>query len=118
MKKFLTLLLAFLMIFAVGCSKKAKEPDVLHLGIDCEILEIDSEKKILVLSGIGEDEKIIGNGVKFDCADVDINMDEKFINFEDLKTGDHVAIGIYESEMEKIGNEKEVPKLKQVELKK
>lgn len=117
MKKFLALVLVFLIIFAVGCSKKAKEPDVLHLGVDCEILEIDSEKKILVLNGIGENEKIIGTGNKFDCTDADVNIEEKIMSFEDLKTGDYVAIGIYESEIEKIGNEKEIPKLKQVEIK-
>lgn len=111
MKKFLIVILCALYMF--GCQKE--DEDVLHLGLNAKIVEIDSDKHIIYVSDMnGNIEKVFDRKSAFDCSKAiekeniiyvnyeDIN-DVRTISFEDLAVGDKVILNIYDSELRKIG---------------
>ena len=111
MKKFVLIILCALYMF--GCGKEKE--DVLHLGLDAEIVEMDSDNHIIYVSELNENsEKIFGERCALDCSKAvemeniiyvnyeDVN-DVRTISFEDLAVGDKVILNIYDSELRKIG---------------
>ena len=101
------ILATFLM---VGCGKE--KDDVLHLGLNAKIVEIDSDKHIIYVSDMnGNIEKVFDGKCALDCSKAiekeniiyvnyeDIN-DVRTISFEDLVVGDEIIINIYDSELD------------------
>ena len=91
-----------------GCNKT---DDVLHLGLNATIVEIDQERQILYVSDIEHEDVFCGQAA-IDCSkaiervsifyvdyDSDTTDNLRFIEFEDLMVGDMIILGIYESEL-------------------
>ena len=110
MKKYLSILIVLLiMAGTIGCKKK--EDDVLHLGLNAIIVEIDHENQLIYVSDT-EHEDVFGERAAIDCSkaierdsifyvdyDSDTTDNLRFIEFKDLMVGDMIILGIYESEM-------------------
>lgn len=110
MRRFLIILFALLIMAGItGCSKK--DDDVLHLGLNAIIVEIDPENQLIYVSDTehGDD---FGGRAAIDCSkaierdsifyvdyDSDTTENLRFIEFEDLMVGDMIILGIYESEL-------------------
>ena len=107
MKKtaYIVFLLCFLLLF-VGCGQK--NDDVLHLGLNATIVEIDASDHILYVADLGSSE-VFGGRCAIDCKD--LNEDEEIIyvdyetyelsiiQFSDLVVGDAVIINAYEKDL-------------------
>ena len=112
MKNYLSILIVLLiMAGTTGCKKK--EDDVLHLGLNAIIVEIDQKEQMLYVSDT-EHENVFGERAAIDCSkaierdsvfyvdyDSDTTDNLRFIEFEDLMVGDMVILGIYESELKR-----------------
>ena len=110
MRKLLSILFVLLIMTGItGCKKK--EDDVLHLGLNAIIVEIDHENQLIYVSDT-EHENVFGGRAAIDCSEaidrdsifyVDYDSDTtdnlRFIKFEDLMVGDMIILGIYESEL-------------------
>ena len=113
MKKIITIALIVICFFGlVGCSQKNDE--VLHLGLNATIVEIDASNHILYVTDLGNDE-IFGDRCGIDCNEAiekynlcyvnyDAEDDVRTIEFEDFQVGDDVIIGLYDSEKENAFN--------------
>lgn len=110
MKKYLSILIV-LLIMAGTTSCKKKEDDVLHLGLNAIIVEIDQKEQMLYVSDT-EHGDLFGERAAIDCSkaierdcilyvdyDSDTTDNLRFIEFEDLMVGDMIILGIYESEL-------------------
>ena len=107
MKKtaYIVFLLCFLLLF-VGCGQK--NDDVLHLGLNATIIEIDASNHILYVADLGSSE-VFGAKCAIDCKDliedeeiiyVDYETHElSIIQFSDLVVGDAVIINAYEKDL-------------------
>ena len=107
MKKtaYIVFLLCFLLLF-VGCGQK--NDDVLHLGLNATIIEIDASNHILYVADLGSSE-VFGGRCAIDCKDlieyeeiiyVDYETHElTIIQFSDLVVGDAVIINAYEKDL-------------------
>ena len=110
MRRFLSIAFALLIMAALtGCQKT--DEDVLHLGLNAIIVEIDHENQLIYVSDT-EHEDIFGGQSAIDCSKaierdsifyVDYNSDTtdnlRFIEFADLIVGDMIILGIYEGEL-------------------
>ena len=110
MRRFLSTAFALLIMAALtGCQKT--DEDVLHLGLNAIILEIDHENQLIYVSDT-EHEAVFGERTAIDCSKVierdsifyvdynrDITDNLRFIEFADLMVGDMIILGIYESEL-------------------
>ena len=110
MRRFLIILLSLLIVAGItGCKKT--EDDVLHLGLNAIIVEIDHENQLIFVSDT-EHEDAFGGRAAIDCSkaierdsifyvdyDSDTTDNLRFIEFEDLMVGDIIILGIYESEL-------------------
>lgn len=107
LKKFIIVILCAL--YMLGCGKE--KDDVLHLGLNAKIVEIDSDKHIIYVSDMnGNIEKVFDEKCALDCSKAiekgniiyvnyeDVN-DVRIISFEDLAVGDEIIINIYDSEL-------------------
>lgn len=110
MRRVLSVLVALLIAVGMtGCKKT--EDDVLHLGLNAIILEIDPENQLIYVSDT-EHEDVFGERAAIDCSkaikrdsifyvdyDSDTTDNLRFIEFKDLMVGDMIILGIYESEL-------------------
>ena len=110
MRRLHIILLALLIVAGItGC--KNTEDDVLHLGLNAIIVEIDHEQQLLYVSDT-EHEDVFAGRAAIDCSkaierdsifyvdyDSDTTENLRFIEFEDLLVGDMIILGIYESEL-------------------
>ena len=110
MKNYLSILIVLLiMAGTTGCKKK--EDDVLHLGLNAIIVDINHEKQLIYVSDT-EHEDFFGGRAAIDCSkaierdsvfyvdyDSDTTDNLRFIEFKDLMVGDMIILGIYESEL-------------------
>lgn len=110
MKKLRSVLFVLLIVIGItGCKKT--EDDVLHLGLNAIIVEIDHENQLIYVSDT-EHEDAFGGRAAIDCSkaierdsifhvdyDSDTTNNLRFIEFEDLMVGDMIILGIYESEL-------------------
>lgn len=115
MKKWkIIMCLLILIVTATACSKP--EEDILHLGLNAEITEIDAKNYVLHVKDVDEDsEAVFGGNSVLDCskavesqniiyvdyADESVTL----IEFDDLQIGDAVILNIYESELNGSDNE-------------
>ena len=112
MRRFLSIAFALLIMAALtGCQKT--DEDVLHLGLNAIIVEIDHENQLIYVSDT-EHEAVFGGRSAIDCSkaiernsifyvdyDSDTTDNLRFIEFEDLMVGDMIILGIYESELKR-----------------
>ena len=88
---------------------------ILHLGLNAEIVEIDTSNHILYVKDIDESADVFGDRCAIDCnyAISRFNLlyvnygdanDVRTIGFNDFQVGDAVIIGLYDSEKEKALN--------------
>lgn len=110
MRRFLSIAFALLIMAALtGCQKT--DEDVLHLGLNAIIVEIDLENQLIYVSDT-EHEDIFGGRSAIDCSkaierysifyvdyDSDTTDNLSFIKLDDLMVGDMIILGIYESEL-------------------
>ena len=110
MKRLLSILFVLLIVAGItGC--KNTEDDVLHLGLNAIIVEIDHQQQLIYVSDT-EHEDVFGRRAAIDCSkaierdsifyvdyDSDTTDNLRFIEFEDLMVGDMIILGIYESEL-------------------
>ncbi len=112
MKRLFSIVFALFIVAGITGYKKA-EDDVLHLGLNAIIIEIDHEKQLIYVSDT-EHEDVFGGRAAIDCSkaierdsvfyvdyDSDTTDNLRFIEFEDLMVGDIVILGIYESELKR-----------------
>ena len=87
----------------------------LNLGLNAEIIEIDSANRILYVKDIDKQDKVFGDRCAIDCsyAISRFNLcyvnygdpnDVRTIEFDDFEVGDSIIIGMYDSEKEKAFN--------------
>ena len=117
MKKILAIALVIICLCGlVGCSQK--DDEVLHLGLNATVVEIDASNHILYVTDVGNDE-IFGTRCAIDCNEAiekynlcyvnyDAEDDVRTIEFEDFQVGDAVIIGLYDGEKEKAFNKSAV----------
>ena len=110
MRRFLSIAFALLIMTSLtGCQKT--DEDVLHLGLNAIIVEIDHENQLIYVSDT-EHGDVFGGRSAIDCSkaierdsifyvdyDRDITDNLSFIKLEDLMVGDMIILGIYESEL-------------------
>ena len=99
-----------------GSLTPAYHPEgILHLGLNAEIVEIDTSNHILYVKDIDESADVFGDRCAIDCNHTissfnllyvnygDAN-DVRTIGFDDFQVGDTVIIGMYDSEKQKALN--------------
>lgn len=112
MKRLFSIVFALFIVAGITGYKKA-EDDVLHLGLNAIIVEIDQEEQMLYVSDT-EHGDLFGERAAIDCSkaierdcilyvdyDSDTTDNLRFIEFEDLLVGDMIILGIYESELKR-----------------
>ena len=113
-------LIIFLLIYFFHTTKKEK--NVVLLGIECEITDVNKSEKILTIIGAESGRKIIQQESKIDCKDlekdgkiVEFNSSNKpnILKFDDLKQSDRIKINVDEKELK---NDNKFLKVKQIEL--
>lgn len=113
-------LIIFLLIYFFHTTKKEK--NVVLLGVECEIIDVNRSDKTLTIIGAEGGRKIIQQESKIDCKDlekdgkiVEFNSSNqpKIIKFDDLKQSDRIKINIDEKQLQ---NNNEFLKVKQIEL--
>lgn len=117
MKKILTIALVVICLCGLtGCSQK--DDEVLHLGLNATVVEIDTSNHILYVTDLGNDE-IFGTRCAIECnkaieknnlcyVNYDVKDDVRIIEFEDFQVGDAIIIGLYDCEKEKAFNKSAV----------
>ena len=104
--------IAFALFIVVGISGcKKTENDVLQLGLNAIIVEVDNSNQVIYVSDT-EHEDVFEERAAIDCSkaierdsifyvdyDSDTSDNLRFIEFEALMVGDMVILGIYESEL-------------------
>ena len=107
MKKVICIISAVcLLLILAACGKK--DDDVLHLGLNASIVEIDTTNHILYVADLGSSE-VFGGRCAIDCKEliedeeiiyVDYETHElSIIQFSDLLVGDAVIINAYEKNL-------------------
>ena len=110
MRRFLSIAFALLIMAALtGCQKT--DEDVLHLGLNAIIVEIDHKNQLIYVSDTAH-EDVFGGRAAIDCSkaierdsifyvdyDSDTTDNLHFIKPEHLMVGDRIILGIYESEL-------------------
>lgn len=95
-------------VFSVTCllclASCSGQEDVLHMGLNAEILAIDVENTVLEIRGLDQDSHL-GEHCSIDCTETPIiycnysNADVKEIAFADLQVGDQIILSVYKSEL-------------------
>ena len=113
-------LIIFLLIYFFHTTKK--EENVVLLGVECEITDVNRSDKTLTIIGADSGREIIQQESKIDCQDlekdgkiVEFNSSNqpKIIKFDDLKQSVRIKINVDEKELK---NNNEFLKVKQIEL--
>lgn len=103
------LLLALtLALFCCGC----KEEDVLHAGLNAEILEVNVENKTIRVRNLDRSGQLLLEECTFDCSEAekeDLIIYVKYgtgdvtqLSLSDLQPGDELFLSIHESELAKV----------------
>ena len=99
-----------------------KEENIVLLGVECEITDVNRSDKTLTIIGVEGGRKIIQQESKIDCKDLEkdgkivkfnSSNQPKIIKFDDLKQSDRIKINIDEKQLQ---NNNEFLKVKQIEL--
>ena len=99
-----------------------KEENIVQLGVECEIIDVNRSDKTLTIIGVGSGREIIQQESKIDCKHLEkdgkivkfnSSNQPNIIKFDDLKQSDRIKINIDEKELQ---NNNEFLKVKQIEL--
>lgn len=99
-----------------------KEENIVQLGVECDITDVDRSDKTLTIIGAEGGRKIIQQESKIDCKHlekdgkiVEFNSSNQpnILKFDDLKQSDRIKINVDEKELQ---NNNEFLKVKQIEL--
>lgn len=123
MKKIIASVLVIVCILNLSsCSQKENE-DILYLGINAVIVEIDTDDQIVYVVDSGA-EKVFGARCGIDCKQLIIDQEivyvdcdtgeVSFIQFADLAVGDEVVINAYKSQLASMNDG--VIEVKQIQL--
>ena len=113
-------LIIFLLIYFFHTTKKEK--NVVLLGVECEIIDVNRSDKTLTIIGADSGRKIIQQESKIDCkhlekdgkiVEFNSSNEPNIIKFDDLKQSDRIKINVDEKELK---NNNEFLKVKQIEL--
>lgn len=110
MRRLLSVVFVLLIVAGIiGCQKT--DEDVLHLGLNAIIVEIDHENQLIYVSDTDQ-EAVFGGRAAIDCSKaierdsifyVDYEKETtdnlRFIEFDDLLVGDMIILGIHESKL-------------------
>lgn len=116
MRKLAAYILALCMATSiVGCEKPGSEnrKDVLHLGLDAEILEIDADNRYIYVKGLDATNDYFGERCLIDCsraldaykvfyveqAETESESVMQDISLNDLHVGDIIVLAAYENEL-------------------
>ena len=124
MKKIMifALIICLLIYFFYLFHTTKKEENIVQLGVECEIIDVNRSDKTLTIIGAEGGRKIIQQESKIDCKDlekdgkiVEFNSSNEpnIIKFDDLKQSDRIKINVDEKELQ---NNNEFLKVKQIEL--
>lgn len=124
MKKIMifALIICLLIYFFYLFHATKKEENIVQLGVECEIIDVNRSDKTLTIIGVESGRKIIQQESKIDCKHlekdgkiVEFNSSNQpnIIKFDDLKQSDRIKINIDEKELQ---NNNEFLKVKQIEL--
>lgn len=101
------LLAVILALFCCGCKKE----DVLHAGLNAEILEVNVEDKTIRVRNLDRSGQLLLEECTFDCSEAekeDLIIYVKYgtgdvtqLSLADLQPGDDVILWIYDSELSK-----------------
>lgn len=107
----LTLFALLLALLCCGCS----EEDVLHAGLNAELLEVDVQNKTIRVSNLTEVGKTFDREYTFDCSEAEKNDlilyvqygtgEVTNISLSDLQPGDELLLWIYDSQLQKAETE-------------
>lgn len=125
MKKLsVAVLLSAALLILTSCSLFQKEEEELvYLGLNAVILDIDAENKIITVNGVKEEEHIWA-GAHIDCKGLEEDwkiftakseQDFSILKFDDLKISDKLKVSIREGELNKSGTS-ELMKVEQIEV--
>lgn len=117
---------AIIILISVICagllsSCAGKNDDILHMGLNAVVTEIDTENMKLTVSDSGKS-GIFGENCGIDCSEAyiiycDYDTHEIVdISLEDLKEDDEIILSIYESELSQLEKGKRSIKADQVQL--
>ena len=108
---FAWILVIFCFSGLTGCAPKDEE--VLHLGLNATIVEIDASNHILYVTDLGND-KVFGDRCAVDCREAIGKYNLCYVNygngkvrtigFDDFQVGDDVTISLYGGEKENAFN--------------
>lgn len=124
MKKIIIIaLIIFLLIyFFYFFHTTKKEENIVQLGVECEIIDVNRSDKTLTIIGADSGRKIIQQESKIDCKDLEkdgkivkfnSSNEPNIIKFDDLKLSDRIKINVDEKELK---NNNEFLKVKQIEF--
>ena len=112
MKTYLRITTSFLLslmlaLFCCGC----KEEDVLHAGLNAELLEVNAEDKTIRVRNLDRSGQMLLEECTFDCSEAEKedriiyvtygSGDVTHISLADLQPGDEVLVWIYDSQLQK-----------------
>lgn len=99
-----------------------KEENIVLLGVECDITDVNRTDKTLTIIGVEGGRKIIQQESKIDCKHLEkdgkivkfnSSNEPNIIKFDDLKQSDRIKINVDEKELQ---NNNEFLKVKQIEL--
>lgn len=109
MKKLASVWLAAVCLLGVcACGQQA---EVLHLGLNGEIVEVDAENCILYVKDADEEAAVFGDRCAVSCekaveagnviyVDYSGTHEVRDIAFDELQVGDDIILGLYDRELE------------------
>ena len=99
-----------------------KEENIVQLGVECEIIDVNRSDKTLTIIGADSGREIIQQESKIDCKYLEKDgkivkfnspNQPNILKFDDLKQSDRIKINIDEKQLK---NNNEFLKVKQIEL--
>lgn len=124
MKKIMifALIICLLIYFFYLFHATKKEENIVQLGVECDITDVNRSDKTLTIIGADSGRKIIQQESKIDCkhlekdgkiVEFNSSNEPNIIKFDDLKQSDRIKINVDEKELK---NNSEFLKVKQIEL--
>lgn len=124
MKKIMifALIICLLIYFFYFFHTTKKEENIVQLGVECEIIDVNRSDKTLTIIGVGSGREIIQQESKIDCKYLEkdgkivkfnSSNQPNILKFDDLKQSDRIKINIDEKQLK---NNNEFLKVKQIEL--
>lgn len=99
-----------LFVSSLALASCGQNEEILHMGLNAEIVDIDADKSILYVRDAGSESTVFGEKCALDCKEaIDggkilyVNYeveDVRSLDFDELLIGDMIIINLYDSEKE------------------